>query len=239
MKALIFLLALCQLAFAAPPVATFSIVAYDPETKELGVAVASKFPAVGGVVPWARAGVGAIATQSAANTTYGSNGLALLAKGAEPREVLEILTRKDPGKPVRQVGIIDARGAAVSFTGKQCSAWAGGKVGMNFAAQGNILAGPEVIEAMAKAFEETEGLLSHRLLTALEAGQTAGGDKRGRQSAALLIVRKGWGYAGLNDRFRDVRVDDHATPITELKRVLAAHAKVFPHPKSRPPIQGE
>lgn len=223
-------LALAPLAHAAPLVATFSIVAYDPETQELGVAVASKFPAVGGVVPWARAGVGAIATQSAANTTYGPDGLALLAKGAKPSEALEILTRQDPGQAFRQVGIVNAKGEAVTFTGERCNPWAGGKTGKNYAVQGNILTGAEVVEAMAKAFEESNGLLSHRLLAALEAGDAAGGDKRGRQSAALLIVRKDWGYAGLNDRFRDVRVDDHETPITELRRVLAAHAAVFPHP---------
>ena len=221
----------CPLAIAAPPVATFSIVAFDPDTNELGIAVASKFPAVGGVVPWAKAGVGAVATQAAANTTYGPNGLALLAGGATPQESLDILTRKDQGRAFRQVGIIDAQGNAVTFTGEKCNSWAGGKVGKNYAAQGNILAGPEVVDAIAKAFEETKGLLSHRLLAALEAGQEAGGDKRGRQSAALLIVREGWGYARLNDRFRDVRVDNHETPIAELKKALAAHAKVFPHPR--------
>ena len=224
-------LLLCPLASAAPPVATFSIVAFDPETKELGIAVASKFPAVGGVVPWAVAGVGAVATQAAANTTFGPNGLALLAGGASSQETLDILTRKDQGRAFRQVGIIDAQGKAVTFTGMKCNSWAGGKVGQNYAAQGNILAGPEVVEAISKAFEESKGLLSHRLLAALEAGQKAGGDKRGRQSAALLIVREGWGYARLNDRFRDVRVDDHETPIVELKKALAAHASVFPHPR--------
>ena len=218
------------LALAAPPVATFSIVACDPATKELGVAVASKFPAVGGVVPWARAGVGAIATQSAANTTYGPDGLALLAKGAEPAEVLTILTRQDRGQAVRQVGLIDARGRAATFSGTRCHPWAGGKTGENYAVQGNLLTGPEVLDAMAKAFEESQGLLSHRLLAALSAGQRAGGDKRGRQSAALLIVREGWGYGGLNDRFRDLRVDHHETPIVELQKVLAAHSAVFPHP---------
>lgn len=223
-------LVIAPLVHASPSVATFSIVAYDPQTKELGIAVASKFPAVGSVVPWAKAGVGAIATQSAANTTYGPEGLALLAGGASPTEVLEILTRKDPGKVHRQAGVIDADGKAASFTGKQCNPWAGGRTGRHYAAQGNLLAGPEVVEAMAKAFEGTEGLLSHRLLSALEAGQDAGGDKRGRQSAALLIVREGWGYAGLNDRFRDLRVDHHKTPIAKLREVLAAHARVFPHP---------
>lgn len=211
-------------------VATFSIVAYDPETKELGIAVASKFPAVGGVVPWAKAGVGAIATQSAANTTYGPEGLALLEKGATAREALEFVTRKDRRKEFRQVGMVDAQGKVATFTGARCNSWAGGKMGKNYAAQGNLLTGPEVVDAMAKAFEASSGKLSHRLLGALEAGQKAGGDKRGQQSAALLIVREKWGYAGLNDRFRDVRVDNHETPIPELRKALAAHAKVFPHP---------
>jgi len=230
---ILLLFALSPLALGAPPVATFSIVAFDPETKELGVAVASKFPAVGGVVPWAKAGVGAVATQSAANTTYGPDGLALLAKGAQPAEVLEILTRQDPGKAHRQIGLIDAQGRADTFTGERCNAWAGGKTGVHYAAQGNLLAGPEVVDAMAKAFEETKGLLSHRLLAALTAGQEAGGDKRGRQSAALLIVREGWGYADLNDRFRDVRVDNHETPIAELRKALEAHAAVFRHPEKQ------
>lgn len=230
MRIVLLLLALSPLALATPPVATFSIVAFDPETKELGVAVASKFPAVGSVVPWARAGVGAVATQSYANTSYGPDGLALLARGAQPAEVLEILTRRDGRKADRQVGIVDARGQAATFTGAKCNPWAGGKTGKHYAAQGNLLTGPEVVDAMAKAFEESGGLLSARLLVALEAGQAAGGDKRGRQSAALLIVREGWGYAGFNDRFRDVRVDHHETPILELKKALAAHARVFPHP---------
>lgn len=213
-----------------PAVATFSIVAYDPETQELGIAVASKFPAVGGVVPWAKAGVGAVATQSAANTTYGPEGLALMKNGATAQEALDIVTRKDRGMAFRQVGIVDAKGKAATFTGARCNPWAGGKIGENYAAQGNLLTGPEVVDAMAKSFEASKGKLSERLLAALEAGQKAGGDKRGRQSAALLIVREQWGYAGLNDRFRDVRVDNHETPITELRKALAAHAKVFPHP---------
>ena len=231
--ALIALLFLPCLQASPPRVATFSIVAYDPETEELGVAVASKFPAVGSVVPWAQAGVGAIATQSAANTTYGPKGLALLQKGSTPTETLTTLTSNDRNSAVRQAGIVNARGAAATFTGEKCYPWAGGKTGKNFAVQGNILAGPEVVDAMAKAFEETEGLLSHRLLSALEAGQKAGGDKRGQQSAALLIVREGWGYAGLNDRFRDIRVDNHESPLPELRKALAAHAKVFPHPEKK------
>lgn len=214
----------------SPPVATFSIVAHDPKTGELGIAVQSKFVAVGSVVPWAKAGVGAIATQSFANTTYGPRGLELLAAGTDPATVLATLTAADPQRDRRQVGLVNAKGEAATFTGKGCLAWAGGKTGRNFAVQGNILAGPEVIDAMAKAFQESEGLLSVRLLAALEAGQSAGGDKRGRQSAALLIVREGWGYGGYNDRFRDLRVDDHITPVYELQRLLQLHQKVFPHP---------
>ncbi|MFP6900669.1 MAG: DUF1028 domain-containing protein [Opitutales bacterium] len=211
-----------------PPVATFSIVARDPGTGELGIAVQSKFVAVGSVVPWAKAGVGAIATQAWANTKYGPVGLELLAKGKTPVETITILTRADFGKARRQVGIIAMDGNASSYTGSGCHDWAGHKTGKHFAVQGNILAGPEVVEAMATAFEQAEGDLAHRMIEALRAGQKAGGDKRGRQSAALLVVRKGWGYSGFNDRYRDLRVDDHPHPIEELARVLAIHEKVFP-----------
>ena len=213
-----------------PLVATFSIVARDPVTGELGVAVASKFPAVGNVVPWAKAGVGAVATQAWANTRYGPVGLDLLAAGRSSEETVRALIQADPRRDRRQVGVIAADGNASTYTGDKCLDWAGGVTGANYAAQGNILAGPDVIEAMSKAFEETEGELAERLLAALRAGQKTGGDKRGRQSAALLIVREGWGYSGLNDRYRDLRVDDHPEPIEELARVLAAHKKVFPSP---------
>jgi len=215
-------------AAAPPPVATFSIVAYDPETKELGVAVQSKFVAVGWLVPWATAGVGAVATQARANTRYGPQGLKLLAAGMAPDKVLEKLLADDPRREVRQVGIIDARGRAATHTGRRCFAWAGGRTGKNYAVQGNILAGEKVIDAMAEAFEKTKGELAVRLLAALEAGQGAGGDRRGRQSAALLIVREGWGYDGLDDRYRDLRVDEHERPIEELKRIYKAHTRIFP-----------
>lgn len=218
---------------ALPVVATFSIVAYDPQTKELGVAVQSKFIAVGSVVPWAKAGVGAVATQSYANTTYGPKALELMAEGVEPEKVMSLLTSIDRGAPVRQVGLVDAKGRSATFTGDQCNAWAGGIKGENFACQGNILAGEDVVKGMARAYVETQGDLGDRLLAALEAGQEAGGDTRGMQSAALLIVRDGWGYGGFNDRYRDLRVDDHAEPIKELKRVHDLHRKIFSPPRNK------
>lgn len=221
----------CAAAPAAelPVVATFSIVAYDPETQELGIAVQSKFIAVGSVVPWAKAGTGAIATQSYANTKYGPQGLELLAKH-KPEDVLAKLTEEDKRAGVRQVGIVNAQGESATFTGKKCSPWAGGIAGKNFACQGNILKGEDVVKNMARSFEESTGDLGDRLIAALEAGQEAGGDVRGMQSAALLIVREGWGYGGYNDRYRDLRVDDHAEPIKELKRVYDLHRKIFPKP---------
>ena len=213
----------------APRVATFSIVAADPRTGELGVAVQSRFLAVGAVVPWAQAGVGAVATQALANTTYGPEGLKLLAAGKSPDDVVKTLTEKDAERAVRQLGVVSADGRAATFTGAECNAWAGGRIGKNFAVQGNILAGEEVVHAMAASFEKSEGKeLAQRLIDALAAGQLAGGDKRGMQSAALLVVREGWGYAGLNDRYRDLRVDDHAAPISELQRLYDLHKAVFP-----------
>lgn len=202
------------------PVATFSIVGYDPETGDLGIAVESKFFGVGAVVPWARAGVGAVATQSYANTTYGPRGLELLAAGAGAQEAVDTLVGDDDGRAQRQLGIVDAAGRAASYTGDACLAWAGGVTGEHYAAQGNILAGPAVVDAMAAAFETTRGDLATRLMTALAAGQAAGGDARGRQSAALLVVRDGGGYGGHDDRYIDLRVDDHPTPIVELRRLL-------------------
>ncbi len=219
-----------QLPAEEPPVATFSIVAVDLETGEIGVAVQSKIVGVGAVVPFVRAGVGAVATQAYANVNYGPAGLLLLKSGLNPDECIKALTGKDRGRAHRQVGIVSSDGKSASFTGTECSDWAGGNVGQGFAVQGNILAGDEVVEAMAKAFEETEGILAERLLAALEAGQAAGGDKRGRQSAALLIARENWGYGGNNDRFRDIRVDEHPQPIKELRRVYEAHRRLFPRP---------
>ncbi len=210
------------LTFCQPlqPTSTFSIVAFDPKTGDLGVAVASKFLAVGSVVPYAKAGVGAIATQSFANTTFGPKGLELLRKGLTPSQVLKQLLASDKDREFRQVGIVDAKGRAAAFTGKKCLPWAGHIVGKGFAVQGNILAGEQVVKAMAKAFQETQGELAERLMAALEAGEQAGGDARGKQSAAILVVRKGAGYGGFDDRYIDLRVDDHPEPIKELRRIL-------------------
>lgn len=202
------------------PVATFSIVARDPDTGDLGVAVQSKFFAVGAVVPYAEAGVGAVATQASANTTYGARGLELLRQGLDATDAVERLVADDERRPQRQVGLVDARGNAASFTGEECLDWAGHRTGEGWAVQGNILAGPEVVDAMAEAFQVAEGDLASRLVTALAAGQAAGGDARGRQSAALLVVREGAGYGGFSDRFIDLRVDDHPAPIRELERLL-------------------
>jgi uncharacterized Ntn-hydrolase superfamily protein len=207
-------------ASARAPVATFSIVARDPARGELGVAVASRFFAVGTVVPWARAGVGAVATQSFANTTYGPRGLDLLERGASPAEALAILTRGDPDREKRQVGIVAADGASVTFSGQGCNPWAGGRAGRDYAIQGNILAGEKVVADMEKAFLGTKGSLADRLFASLSAGDAAGGDSRGRQSAAILVVKERAGYGGLSDRAIDVRVDDHADPFRELRRLL-------------------
>ena len=230
---LVLILAGCGTAPSGPDlpvVATFSIVAFDPETRELGVAVQSKFIAVGSVVPWAKAGVGAVATQSYANTTYGPKALELLAKGETPEAAMSTITGDDRRAAVRQVGIVSAKGESATFTGEKCNAWAGGVKGENFCCQGNILAGEDVVKNMAKSFQESKGDLGDRLIAALQAGQDAGGDTRGMQSAALLIVREGWGYGGFNDRYRDLRVDDHVEPIQELKRVYDLHRQIFPRP---------
>jgi uncharacterized Ntn-hydrolase superfamily protein len=200
---------------------TFSIVATDPDRRDWGVAVASKFPCVGAVVPWARAGVGAVATQSWANTAFGPDGLSLMADGVPAAQALERLIAADEGREDRQVGLVDASGGAATFTGSKCMEWAGGTTGDGFAAQGNILAGEDVVGELARAFAEAEGDLCDRLLAALVAGDAAGGDKRGRQSAALVVVRDGGGYEGRNDRYIDLRVDDHADPIVELARLFS------------------
>ena len=220
---------------------TFSIVAFDPKNGDLGVAVQSKFLAAGAVVPWAKAGVGAIATQSWANTSYGPKGLELLSLGLSAPEVVEILIAEDEGRDLRQVGIVDAQGRAAAYTGKGCFEWAGHVIGPGYACQGNILAGPRVVEAMAEAFEKSEGELAHRLIAALEAGQAAGGDRRGQQSAALLVVREKGGYGGFNDRYVDLRVDDHPEPIKELKRLLSLYELYFfkPRPEDLVEIKGE
>ena len=209
-----------------PPVATFSIVGYDAETGALGIAVQSKFFAVGSVVPWAEAGVGAIATQSWANTTYGPNGLKLLKSGLSADQTLERLIADDPGHATRQVGIVDAKGNIANYTGDECNAWAGAVSGKHYTVQGNILAGEAVVKGMAKAFEATDGELADKLMAALFAGQEAGGDTRGQQSAALLVVQAGNGYGGFNDRYIDLRVDDAEKPIEELQRLLEIHKQL-------------
>ena len=210
-----------------PLVSTFSIVARDPVTGDLGVAVESKFLAVGAVVPWVRAGVGAIATQAWANVDYGPRGLALLAEGKSAREVVETLTGEDEGRARRQLGVVDAQGHAASYTGPECNDWAGGVEGDGFCCQGNILTGPEVVAAMAAAYRESDGTFANRLLSALEAGQAAGGDSRGQQSAAIFVAREGGGYGGGNDRYIDLRVDDHPRPIAELRRLVMLHRVYF------------
>jgi len=199
---------------------TFSIVAADPEAGDWGIAVASRFPCVGAVVPWAKAGVGAVATQSWANTAFGPDGLELMGRGTAAEETLRRLVEADEGREDRQVGLVDAAGRPATFTGSTCMDWAGGVTGPGFAAQGNILAGEEVVAELARAFAESEGDLCDRLLAALLAGDAAGGDRRGRQSAALLVVREGGGYEGRNDRYIDLRVDDHPEAPAELARLF-------------------
>ncbi len=206
---------------------TFSIVGFDPKTKELGIAVQSKFIGVGAVVPWAKAGIGAVATQSYANTTFGPRGLELLEQGKTAQEVMDILIAADEDRDKRQVGIVDKNGNVATFTGKGCFDWAGGITGENFAAQGNILVSEATVKAMATTFENTEGNLAKRLLLALDAGQEAGGDSRGKQSAAILIVRENGGYAGFNDRAVDLRVEDHKDPIKELIRIIISIAFIL------------
>jgi uncharacterized Ntn-hydrolase superfamily protein len=202
-----------------PRFGTFSIVAHDRETATWGVAVQSRFIAVGAVVPFAEAGAGAVATQALANVAYGPDGLAALRRGATAERVVRDLTAADPERDHRQVGVVDARGGAAAFTGPKCLDWAGHEIGDGFTCQGNILFGPEVVRAMARSYETTPGDIADRLLAALAAGQREGGDRRGMQSAAMLVVRKGQGYGG-SDRWVDVRVDDHPSPIEELVRVF-------------------
>ena len=199
---------------------TFSIVARDPINGDLGVIVQSKFPAVGSVVPWAKANIGAIATQAWANVGYGPNGLRLLESGHSASETLKTLLNADEGREHRQIGIVDTKGQAVAHTGKECMEWAGQIVGDGFSCQGNILAGEDVVIEMAEAYETTEGDLLDKLFAGLIAGQSAGGDRRGMQSASILVVREKGGYEGGNDRYVDVRVDDHPNPIDELVRIF-------------------
>ncbi|KAB8143303.1 DUF1028 domain-containing protein [Chloroflexia bacterium SDU3-3] len=222
-------------------IATFSIVACDLASGDLGVAVASKFLSVGAVVPWAQAEIGAVATQALANTGFGPRGLALMADGLSAQEALDALLAEDEGREHRQASFVDAAGNAAAFTGAACFPWAGHIVGEGFTVQGNILAGPEVAEAMAAAFRATEGELAERLLAALSAGDAAGGDSRGRQSAALYVARKGGSYGGYIDRYIDLRVDDHAAPVAELARLLRLHRFYLtpPSPEDLIPIDAQ
>lgn len=217
---------------------TFSIVAFDAQARQWGIAVQSKFLAVGAVVPWAQAGAGAVATQAHANTSFGPGGLALMAQGVDAQQALDRLIAADEGRARRQVGLVDAAGRAATFTGVDCSEWAGGLTGTQYAVQGNILVSSETVESMARAFEaarqEEGGELADWLVAALAAGQAAGGDRRGRQSAAVLVVGEQGGYGGYNDRYLDLRVDDDPQPIERLKALVDLHHLFF-----RPPAPGE
>ena len=208
-------------------VATYSIVACDLAAGQWGVAVQSKFLAVGSVVPWAEPGAGAVATQSYANPRYGPDGLELLRQGRSAQEVVDELTTADDGRAQRQLGVVDAGGGAATFTGEGCHDWAGGRTGTGYAAQGNILVSAATVDALAETFEAASGSLAERLLGSLAAGQAAGGDSRGQQSAALLVVERDGGYAGLSDTLVDLRVDDHERPIDELQRLYEAHQLLF------------
>jgi uncharacterized Ntn-hydrolase superfamily protein len=212
----------------APVVATYSIAACDLEAGQWGVATQSKFLAVGSVVPWAEPGVGAIATQAYANPRYGSEGLALLRGGSSAEEVVERLTAADADREHRQLGVVDATGGSATFTGSECMDWAGGLAGPGFAAQGNILVGAETVSVLASTFKSTAGRpLAERLLECVAAAQAAGGDRRGQQSAALLVVERDGGYAKLSDVLVDLRVDDHEQPVAELARLYELHSLLF------------
>jgi uncharacterized Ntn-hydrolase superfamily protein len=206
---------------------TFSLAACDLDARQWGVAVASKFPSVGAVCPWARGDVGAVATQSFVNVMFGPDGLDRLAEGGSAQDVLEQLLAEDGQPGDRQVGIVDARGGAATFTGPECMDWAGGRAGPCYAAQGNILAGPQVVDALVDTFTSTTGSLGERLSSALLAGDRAGGDRRGRQSAAMIVRQVGGGYGGNNDILLDLRVDDHPDPVPELIRLLDIHMLLF------------
>ena len=208
-------------------VTTFSIVAADLATGDLGIAVASKFLACGAVVPWAAAGAGAVATQSFSNTAYGPDGIRMMRDGLSAGEALARLIGDDADRDLRQVGLVDARDGAAAHTGAGCHAWAGHCVGEGFACQGNILVGKETVDAMAATFQGTTGDLAHRLAGALAAGESAGGDRRGRQASALYVVRPNGGYGGMNDVLVDLRVDDRPDPVKELRRLLGLHELYF------------
>lgn len=219
----------CQETLPLPHVATFSIVAYDAAAQEWGVTVASRYFSVGAVVPWAEAGVGAIATQANVNVGYGPRGLELLRQGLSAKQVLERLQAEDKfdGKDGRQIAIIDSKGAIAAYTGPTANSWAGDRQGKTWSAQGNILVGSQVVEAMGKAYESAEGDLAEKLYAALKAGDDAGGDSRGRQSASMLVVRKGGGRNTNNDRTIYINVDDHPTPLPELRRLLDMNQSIL------------
>ncbi|NJP36675.1 DUF1028 domain-containing protein [Alkalicoccus luteus] len=213
-----------------PKVATYSIIGFDPATGETGIAVQSKFLGVGAVVPWAEAGTGAVATQSFANTAFGPDGLELLKKGFSAEEVVEKLIADDEEAALRQFAIMDADGKTAAYTGSECFDWAGHRAGNYCTAQGNILKNKETVEHMITSFESSKGPLAERLLNALDAAQAAGGDSRGKQSAAMFIVQQEGGYGGYNDRKYDLRVDDHKEPIDELRRLYELHRLYFTRP---------
>ncbi len=234
---LAFLTLTTMLSAEPPHVNTFSIVAFDPKTGEFGVAVESKYFGVGTVVPWAKAGGGAVATQAMGKLSYGFDGLELMAEGKTAQAALDALTAADKGSAGRQVAMIDAKGNVAAFTGTECLHWAGHRKGENYSVQGNLLTGEEVVTAMAKAFESArasgQGGLAEWMMAALQAGQAAGGDRRGQQSAALLVVRKDGGPNGETDRSIDLRVEDHKAPIDELERLLKMHRDFYGAPTSK------
>src|SRR5947209_109083 len=226
-KTLLVVILLISAAFQAsaqslPPVSTFSIVAVDPQNGDLGITVASRYFSVGSVVPWAMANVGAVATQANVNVGYGQQAIDLLRQGLSAQQVLQKLQEDDkfPGKDGRQIAIVDAKGNVAAYTGPNAPKWAGDRQGKTWSAQGNILVGPQVPEAMGKAFESTQGELAEKLFAALKAGDAAGGDSRGRQSASMLVVRKGGGRNINNDRYIYINVDDSPDPFKELRRLL-------------------
>jgi uncharacterized Ntn-hydrolase superfamily protein len=212
---------------ARPVVATYSIVACDLDAQQWGVSVQSKFLSVGSVVPWAEPHVGAIATQAYANPRYGPNGLQLLREGLSAQEVVDKLTSEDEGRDHRQLGVVDGQGRAASYTGSECMDWAGGRTGDGYAAQGNILVNKETVDAMAESFESSSGPLAVRLIDCLAAAQQAGGDSRGQQSSALLVVERDGGYARMSDTDVELRVEDHELPIEELRRIYKLHDEIF------------
>jgi uncharacterized Ntn-hydrolase superfamily protein len=210
---------------------TYSIVAFDPDEQAWGVAVASKFLAVGAVVSYAKAGAGAVATQALCKMSFGPDGLALMAQGKSAQETLDWLLKHDPGAASRQVGMVDSRGSAASHTGSECMDWAGHRIGKGFACQGNILTGGDTLDAMVEAFTGAKGELADRLVAALLAGDTVGGDRRGKQSAAVIVARPGGGYGGDTDRYLDLRVDDDPEPVVKLQALLASHHLFFGRPR--------